>query len=227
MVIWSAFLLGLLGSTHCLGMCAPLVLAFGKSNNQNGIFSNLLYNLGRLLTYTSMGLVVGWIGKAVLFAEWQPYVAVLMGLLMVLIGIFSINLDTWVAKLSLMRYLFAQVQKGIGAVLKQKTQLFSFLFLGVLNGFLPCGLVYMGLMGAVAAGDSTQGALYMLFFGLGTFPLMMTAFFLGNRLSQQWRKRLRQIYPFAFVGLGLWLMYIGYQSYLNILANPTSIEDCH
>jgi sulfite exporter TauE/SafE len=79
----------------------------------------------------------------------------------------------------------------------------------------------------VAAGDSGQGALYMLFFGLGTFPLLMTAFFLGNRLSQQWRKRFRQIYPFAFVGLGLWLMYIGYQSYLNILANPTSVGNCH
>jgi uncharacterized protein len=205
-------------------MCAPLVIAF--SNFSTTWLANLLYNLGRILTYTSMGLTVGLIGRAIIFSTWQPYIAALIGLLMIIIGIFSINLDTAVARLPFVAFFFQHINQKIAHVLRNP-KLPNYLLLGILNGFLPCGIVYVGLLNAVATGEILEGGSYMMSFGLGTLPIMASTFAFGNRISQKIKQKARKIYPLVFILMGLWLIHKGYQHYQALQENPNNIENCH
>ena len=110
----------------------------------------------------------------------------------------------------------AFVKKQMGEALKKKTA-DTFLTIGFLNGFLPCGLVYMAVFGAIATGTAWQGSLYMFFFGLGTIPLMTSAIYLGKFLNSQVKQRIQKVIPvfvvvigalFILRGLGLGIPYI-------------------
>ncbi|MEM6299676.1 MAG: sulfite exporter TauE/SafE family protein, partial [Bacteroidota bacterium] len=200
-MMYSAFLVGLLGSFHCLGMCAPLVLSLPEAQT----FRHILYNLGRVTAYTLMGSVVGLIGQALLFVGLQFYLSLSLGILMVIVGLLAINLDTWVAHFPWFRRWQKFITSHLGTWLKRKGN-FAFLMVGFFNGFLPCGLVYLALLGAVAAGDAVSGATYMAFFGLGTIPMMLFSAVLGKYAFRNWRSRIRKLYPYAFVLLGFFLI---------------------
>jgi sulfite exporter TauE/SafE len=124
------------------------------------------------------------------------------------------------------------VKSALGKELKKKSP-DTFLTIGFLNGFLPCGLVYMAIFGAIASGNALQGSLYMAFFGLGTVPLMTSAIYLGNFLNAQVRQRIRRAIPvfvvligclFIVRGLGLGIPYISPEP---IVETVGSNVECH
>ena len=201
-MLWTAFLLGFFGSFHCLGMCAPIVFALQKK--QHPVVFKLLYNAGRLMTYSLLGAVVGVVGNVLAFAGVQQWMTSLSGVAMILIGLFAINLDSILLKIPKVNQLFGLVSKQMGKVMQKPNAAW---WLGMLNGILPCGLVYFAIFGAAATESMLAGASYMAVFGLGTLPLMLGAAFLGQVVNLKWRNTFKKMYPVLFILLGVLVLY--------------------
>jgi len=214
----TAFLFGLLGSFHCLGMCGPIafVLPLNKQNKWIAFFQGLFYHIGRILSYSLIGLIFGFLGKSLIIAGLQQYLSIIVGVIMILIIILP---SSFLHKFQLTKPVYGiinKVKRGMGLYLKRKG-LKAFLTMGILNGFLPCGLVYMALFGALATGSSINGILYMALFGLGTIPMMTAALIFGNFLKMSIRNKIQKAIPifvviigllFILRGLGLGIKYI-------------------
>lgn len=185
-------------------MCGPIafVLPIDRSNKTKKVVQISLYHIGRLLTYSFIGFIFGWIGKGLYLAGFQQRISILIGVLMIVLILIPVRIFN---KYNFSKPLYStigKVKSSLGKLLKQKSSkaLFS---IGVLNGFLPCGMVYMALVGAMAGGSSIEGAVYMALFGLGTVPLMTTAVYLGNFLSVNVRAKIQKAVPVFVVIIGL------------------------
>jgi sulfite exporter TauE/SafE len=203
---WTAFVLGLVGSLHCAGMCGPLALALpvAGSTLPGFVLGRLAYNLGRILTYSLLGLALGLSGHALALSGLQRWTSISLGLAL-LLGLVASRRTTLSRPFS---WLVDQLKSRMSAMLRQRT--FSALVvLGLLNGLLPCGLVYVACAGAVAAGGGLAGAGYMAAFGAGTLPLMLAISVSGKILPLSLRFKLRQAIPVAVFLLGTLLIVRG------------------
>jgi uncharacterized protein len=192
MELWTAFVLGLVGSLHCAGMCGPLALALPKTGGSipGFVAGRAAYNLGRIITYGLIGVVVGLAGRTLFMAGVQRWLSITLGLLL-LAGLFSSR------KLALWRpvmLLVEQLKVRMGAVLRRRS-LVSLGVLGLLNGLLPCGLVYVAAAGATTTGGIFSGAQYMTAFGLGTVPMMLAISLSGKLVPFSWRLKLGKAIP--------------------------------
>ncbi|MCE9613502.1 MAG: sulfite exporter TauE/SafE family protein [Lentisphaerae bacterium] len=227
----SAFLLGLLGSVHCVGMCGPIALALSGGTASRGRFvaGRCVYNAGRVITYSVLGLVFGLFGHVLSMAGFQQALSIVAGLAMLIGAVIYLTgapgwwhptgtLGVWTKG---MKQLWARLLPGrsIGALLG----------VGILNGLLPCGLVYAALAGAAASGNAVGGARFMAVFGLGTFPVMLTVSLAGHLVQAGLRRHLQPLVPAALGlmaallilrGLGLGI------PYLSPVLNPASGESC-
>lgn len=214
----TALILGLLGSFHCVGMCGPIafLLPLDRTNSVKKYAQLFLYHFGRLFTYSILGLLFGMLGKGLNLFGFQQQLSISIGLLMILVIIIPQKI---LQKYSLSKPVYkaiSKVKSSLGSQLKKRSP-DTFFTIGFLNGFLPCGLVYLAVFGAIASGSLWQGSLYMLGFGLGTIPLMTTAIFLGNFLKGTVRTRIRKAIPvfvvivgcfFILRGMGLGIPYV-------------------
>ena len=230
----SALVLGLLGSFHCVGMCGPIafMLPVDRSNSFKKVSQITTYHIGRLMAYSLIGLVFGLLGKSLNLFGIQQQVSIAIGVLMIIIVL--IPYKTF-AKYNLSKPLhrtISKVKTGLGQALKKKSA-DTFLTIGFLNGFLPCGLVYMAVFGAIATGSLFEGALYMFLFGLGTIPLMTSAIYLGKFLNTAIKQRIQKAIPvfvviigilFILRGMGLGIPYI---SPKPAVTEVTSNVNCH
>lgn len=196
--ITAGLVLGLLGSFHCLGMCGPLAMAIPhKSTNSLSIaFESIIYNLGRVLTYSLMGLILGIAGTPLRFAGIQEYVSVICGVLMLAYLV--------IPKKNILQFNGNKLTSKFVSRLKIQFQNFfkskslaSLLILGIINGLLPCGLVYTALIGSFASESIFESAIYMSLFGLGTLPMMSVVYFSKNMLSMGFRKKLTAAIPYG------------------------------
>jgi sulfite exporter TauE/SafE len=217
-MLYSAFILGLLGSLHCAGMCGPIafMLPVDRSNSFKKITQISMYHIGRLLAYAIIGLVFGLIGKSLYIFGMQQQLSIIIGIVMIILVLLPYK---WLSKFNLAQPIYKTVgyiKKSLGQALHKKTA-DTFLTIGFLNGFLPCGLVYMAVFGAIAMGSYTEGSLYMILFGLGTIPLMTAAIYLGKFLNSTIKQRIQKAIPvfvviigalFILRGLGLGIPYI-------------------
>lgn len=201
-----AFWIGLLGSFHCVGMCGPLAFALPGATQRWTLFlQKLSYNLGRTVSYTLLGLLMGLIGKQLWIAGWQQNLSILSGLLIVFISLpkilpfFSINWHFQNPFQKTFNHLFAKA-------LQRKSGHFV---IGILNGFLPCGFVYLALATALSSDNVWQSGLFMSFFGLGTLPLMLAAMLGINFAKPAFRYRINQLLPVLTLCLGLWFILRG------------------
>lgn len=211
-MFYLAFSLGLMSSLHCIGMCGPIALAlpvhhrsfYGKTL---GILS---YNLGRAFTYSLLGFLLGSLGTALNLAGLQRFLSVGSGLVMLGAVAYSSHwLDQLSTPLPLQKSV-AWLKKKLGVLLSRRS--FGALFtLGVLNGFLPCGLVYMALISSFAVGNAAEGALFMGLFGLGTLPAMSAVGFVKNIFSVSFRSKARQLMPAIVAATALLLIIRGFQ----------------
>lgn len=230
----SAFVLGLLGSFHCVGMCGPIafMLPVDRTNAYKKLSQITIYHFGRLLAYSIIGLVFGLIGKSFYLFGFQQQLSIAIGILMIA---FVIIPQHTLSKYNISKPIYkliSKVKSALGSALKKKTA-DTFLTIGFLNGFLPCGLVYMAVFAAIASGNALSGSLYMTIFGLGTIPLMTTVIYFSHFLKGSMRQKIQKAIPvfvvligvlFILRGLGLGIPYI---SPAPILDMTSSNMDCH
>ena len=234
-MLWSAFLIGLFGSFHCIGMCGPIALALPiqKDNKLNLIVGRVLYNIGRAITYATIGLFFGLVGQSLSLAGFQQSVSIIAGVLILLMVLLPSKVSQ---KLYLLKpaYGFTNfLKRKFGVLLKQKSVASTF-FIGLLNGFLPCGLVYIAVAGAIATGGYLDGAIYMFVFGIGTLPIMLAVSLAGNFISLNVRKRINKMIPafmivlaFLFIlrGMNLGIPYVSPQLQQSEITDESVI--CH
>lgn len=189
LLLWTGFLFGFFGSLHCLGMCAPLLWAMPNQKSKRSVWwrNKLAYNFGRASTYAFLGLLVGLIGESVAFAGFQQYLSVATGVLMLLFLIFSNGRIPQSFHFKPIAQLMLKVKSSLSRLIQGNT-FRSNLVMGFYNGLLPCGLVYMALLASLSMSSLGGSALYMVVFGLGTFPMMIMAAYFGNSLKQ-WNQR--------------------------------------
>lgn len=210
MFIPVALSLGFLGSFHCIGMCGPIAMALplNRSSKIKMVAGGAVYNLGRVFTYALIGLVFGLIGQGLFIAGYQNFLTLTLGIIILLSVFLSLKWFSGVKRF-FMRYSFINnVKSGIIRLFSKSS--FTGLFLiGLLNGFLPCGLVYLGITGSIATGSALNGALFMAFFGLGTLPAMLFVNIVSGSISMQFRNQVRKLVPVVVGCMGALLILRG------------------
>lgn len=196
--------LGLLGSLHCLGMCGPIafMLPLDRENVVKKSAQLSIYHIGRLIAYGCIGLAFGFVGQGLALFGFQQKLSIGIGILMILLVLFP---GKWFQGQRLLRPLhrvLAKLRSALGETLGKRTP-DAFLTLGFLNGFLPCGLVYMALLGALALAAPVQGGLYMMLFGLGTVPMMSLVAFSKGLLKPSIAQGFKKLIPIFVVLIGL------------------------
>lgn len=202
--ILAAFLVGLVGSLHCIGMCGPIAIALpvSDSNNLSFFTGRILYNLGRVVTYSFLGAILGLLGGKIALAGAQQVVSIILGAIIITAVLLPQKYKNYFAQHPITQRFAQPLKENIGVLFRKGT--FSAMFLiGILNGFLPCGLVYVALAGAVASGDAISGAAVMILFGLGTVPAMFAATIFGKFINVGIRTKIRKAVPVLAILLGV------------------------
>ncbi len=227
-MILSAIILGLMGSLHCVGMCGPIafMLPVDRTNNFKKISQIFIYHFGRLMAYSIMGILFGFIGKGLYVFGIQQKLSILIGVLMIVVILIPYKTFNKYNFSKPMYMLISKIKNRLGKALKKKTA-DTFLTIGFLNGFLPCGLVYMALFGAIAMANPLEGVLYMMLFGAGTIPLMTTAIYFSGFLKGAAKQKIQRLIPvfvvimgllFIIRGLGLGIPYVSPKPIVEIAA---------
>jgi sulfite exporter TauE/SafE len=229
----SAFLLGLAGSLHCVGMCGPLVMLIP---NKGGISSRwfgqrLAHQLGRIAVYASLGAVVAALGQGIALAGWQQSLSVFTGVLLLFFVLWPIASEQFLAKWLPFSKLYTSVKKQLPQLL-QKKGLTAHFGLGIVNGFLPCGLVYIALAAALVTADALHGAAYMAAFGAGSVPALLAVAAAGN--ISKWQHTIKRLMPAAAAAMAVLLILRGLElgiPYVSpILTETISLQaapSCH
>lgn len=220
MFYWAAFSMGLLGSLHCAGMCAPIALSlpYAEHSTAGKLRSILLYNFGRLITYSLIGLIFGLLGKGLFLAGWQRGISIVMGIFLLLVSFSLFNPERFLMSNSGISRAYLWLKNQLGRFM-QRTGPGSIFFVGLLNGILPCGLVYLAIIGAMTAEHAWQGMFYMASFGLGTFPLMIAVVWSGQWIKPNIRRIFTRFYPIFLFTLAVLLIWRGL-----LLEIPRSLE---
>ncbi len=202
--ILTAFFIGFFGSLHCIGMCGPIAIALPvpDSSNLSFFFGRLLYNIGRVVSYSLIGFLFGLIGQRIALAGAQQVVSIALGVIIIIAVLMPQKQKNFFIQHPLVQKVMQPLKSNIGLLFKKGT--FSSMFtIGILNGFLPCGFVYIGLAGAIASGDAISGAAVMFLFGVGTIPAMFTATVFGKFINIGIRTKIRKAVPVLAILLGL------------------------
>lgn len=203
-MLYTALLLGIISSLHCVGMCGPiaLMLPVDRTNPSRKALQILVYHLGRLTAYGLLGLVFGLLGRGFYLAGMQQHLSITVGVLMIVVAV--------VPEKVLARYNFskpvyqviAAIKSHLGQQFKRKSvdALFT---IGLLNGFLPCGMVYAALFGALAMPNLMSSMSYMFLYGIGTVPLLSAVVYASQWISMPVRQRIQKLIPVVAVCIGL------------------------
>ncbi len=232
---WLPLSLGFLGSLHCVGMCGPIALAlpFNNKNGFNRISGGLVYSFGRITTYAFIGLLFGTFGKGLSLVGLHQWISILVGTIMVLSVIFSSN-QFHGFKLS--RYIIkaTNVLRSFMFKYLRKEGTFALYIFGILNGALPCGLVYMAVLGSMASANPLHGALFMMLFGLANSPALLAIVWAKGLLKSEYLTRIRRAIPafvvimgliFVIRGLGLGIPYLSPKA--EALLPVSEAKSCH
>lgn len=199
-IIISALAMGLLSSVHCVGMCGAIAFSLPTQNLEGSkkIIGISLYNIGRVITYTILGVVFGLVGRQMFISGFQQWFSIIAGVFILVVLIQTV-VKSPVFHLPGFAFVNKWVQQLISTYLLQPS-LYSKLLLGMANGLLPCGLIYLAITGALATGTVKGAALFMAFFGAGTIPAMFLFSYFGFMLKLSTRNFMRKMVPY-FVGL--------------------------
>ncbi len=192
----TAAVLGFAGSLHCVGMCGPIALsvplsAGGKASRTAGI---LLYFLGKTITYAALGMLFGLAGQQLVLAGFQQTLSLILGATMLLFAVITIFRPAVFHSNALTIYISNKLSPVMGAFIGKPGFSSTFL-LGMVNGLLPCGLVYVALSAAVATGSVIKAGAFMMVFGVATIPLMLSLVLFTSQLSAQYRSKVRKWLP--------------------------------
>jgi hypothetical protein len=223
----TAITLGFLGSLHCVGMCGPIALALPVVNNTNisRISGIVLYNIGRVITYGFFGLFFGLLGKSFVIAGYQQALSITLGVIILSIILIP---NRYLQKIPGVNRFFqpaAKIRNALSGLFK--TRSYSALFsIGVLNGLLPCGLVYTAVAGAIAMADPLKGSLFMMVFGLGTLPAMLGLTLAGQKISMGLRNTFKKTVPVFVAFMAVLLILRGLNLGIPYVSPELSKTDC-
>lgn len=203
-MIATAFLIGLAGSLHCVGMCSPLVMAV-SSLTKSHVANRLMYNGGRLLTYGMLGAMVGALGGIAGLTEMQNLLSTLMGMLLILFGVVGIGHFRVPFVLPAMLHISAKLKSLFNKQIQSRSRV-SMILLGAINGLLPCGLTYFALSSCIILPGATEGFTFMMVFGLGTLPAMVGLPALLRALVSSKLIRVQRFTAMVMIALGCLLV---------------------
>ncbi len=220
--IMSALTLGFIGSLHCVGMCGPIALALplGKRKLAQKFLGVSYYNVGRIITYSLLGTLFGIIGLGFSLAGLQQSISISIGIIMLLSVFF--NISSISSKLNIGLPIISSIKTKLTRLFGN-TSLTNLFLIGILNGLLPCGLVYVAVFGAILSESIINAMLYMIAFGLGTFPLMFITSMAGNWASASLRKTFNKILPIIIVIIAILFILRGLNLEIPYLSPPSEV----
>lgn len=203
-MLYSAFIFGLISSLHCIGMCGPIamMLPVERNNPAKKATQIFTYHLGRLSAYATIGFIFGLLGKGFFMAGIQQQLSIFIGIAIIMVVLIP---DKVFARYNFSKPIFkfiSKIKTTLGNQFKNKSYK-SLFTIGLLNGFLPCGMVYVALFGAIAMQSPSLGVLYMILFGLGTVPMMSSVVYLNSFLTISIRNKIQKIIPYVAVCIGI------------------------
>jgi sulfite exporter TauE/SafE len=204
MFLWTAFIVGLVGSAHCAGMCGPIALALPLRSESwfTRVSGGLIYNIGRILTYMVLGAIFGLLGKGLHMAGFQLWTSVVLGILMITMVLIPLIFKRMPSLSNIFESFSARLLSGFRNLFR-KGDTKSLFGIGLLNGILPCGLVYVAIAGAINTGDVLSAMIYMALFGAGTIPVMLAVSLAGTMISLKLRIFVNKLSPYVIVLLGV------------------------
>jgi len=195
-LLLTALVMGALGSLHCIGMCGPLALALPvlSPHPLAKLGAGWLYNVGRVTTYAILGALLGLMGASFALVGFQQALSIIVGGLMLLFLFLPGSFSFKKSGAHSQRF-FGTIRNVLGKLFVKKNYL-SIYLIGLLNGLLPCGLVYIAIAGAVTTGSVLYSSLFMAAFGLGTLPVMWAVAFFGGFATAKARLLIKKAYPY-------------------------------
>ncbi len=228
MAFWLAALsIGFVGSFHCVGMCGPIALALplGNRTKVSRFLGIALYNIGRILTYTLMGMVFGVFGKGFVIGGYQQILSILLGVLLLAGLLLPAGISGKWNMTKIITHLVIKVKSLLSGLLVQKSNSSLFL-IGTLNGLLPCGLVYLAVAGAIATGSVSKGGLFMAAFGLGTAPAMFSVALVAGMIKQNVRTYIQKAVPVFVAVMAFGLILRGLNLGIPYVSPQLDKADC-
>jgi uncharacterized protein len=203
-------LFAFVGSLHCIGMCGPIALALSSPDSGKVVFviGRLLYNAGRTITYMLLGVVAGSIGRSFALVGIQQILSIVLGVTLVLFAAFPFLQNRLLSKVPRFQRFTQAVSRSLSQLLGQRSLAALFL-IGIVNGLLPCGFVYLALAAAVTTGDVLRSVAFMAGFGVGTIPVMLGVSVFGKTIPAGVREKVRAVVPVLTVLLGVLLILRG------------------
>lgn len=210
LLLITAISLGLASSFHCLGMCGPiaLILPVGKRSKAGKVFGLLAYNFGRITTYSFLGLLIGFFGEGLRFAGVSQTISIVLGVGLLL----YVLLAKKFMKLNFYHRYFLKFNNGVKAKLSgllKKQSNTALYFTGLLNGLIPCGVVFIAMQAALLQSSLVNSMLFMFVFGLGTIPMMFGISYLSNSFSKVTKIKINKVMPVLTVLVALLLIVRG------------------
>lgn len=231
--IIGGFILGVTGSLHCIGMCGPLSLALPMHHLSKAgkFFSLLIYQLGRIITYSLLGALVGLAGRGFWRSGYQQWFSISLGILVLSLAALYFLFQRKI-KLPIIDRWYRFIQTIIIRILEQRSSPFGFLLLGMANGLLPCGMVYVATAAAITFTEMSSSIGFMAAFGAGTLPAMMLVGFGAGMLSLSARKLFRKSVPVFIAATGVLLILRGMNLGIPFISpaglfNSGTAVNCH
>lgn len=228
--MFTPLLLGLAGSLHCVGMCGPLMLALPlpDSARRAVVVQILLYQSGRILSYSALGVLFGLLGKGIAIAGFQQILSLFSGVFIIAMAIMAWRFERLVTALPGFGAFTRTIQQQLGKMMRKHSTSGS-IAVGMLNGLLPCGMVYAALAGAISTTNSVDGGIFMALFGVGTLPLLLTVNLAGRSISFKWRAKMKMVQPILLTLAGILLLQRGLHLDLSLFesAVPKAGYECH
>lgn len=203
-----AFFMGLFGSIHCAVMCGPLLFALNSHVEWSWktVWNRILYQVARILMYGLMGLFLGLLSSVAMMQGWQRGFSIGVGGILLIIGLIYLFGKNTTAIARCQTKAIQPFTKNMGKWLYRPGGSFV---AGMLNGILPCGMVYMALVSAMSADSVANSFVFMVLFGLGTLPLLFAFSFAGSLSRSIFKRGFNRIIPFLYLLMGMWFILRG------------------
>ncbi|MGE5108263.1 MAG: sulfite exporter TauE/SafE family protein [Sphingobacteriales bacterium] len=231
-VIIAGLSLGLLSSVHCIGMCGPLSLALPVSSLSpvKKTLALFVYNAGRIITYSIIGLIFGLAGRKIYLAGFQQIFSIVLGVFVIILVV-QYYVFRKTNQPSFIKNIYQPVQQWIFKLWSNPAKA-NYLLLGMANGLLPCAMVYIAVAGALSTTEVSNAVLFMAMFGAGTLPAMMIFTYAGSFLKVSARNTIKKAMPYLFAAMAVLLILRGMNLGIPFISpvmesGPKDVISCH
>ena len=209
----SMFTLGLVTSVHCVSMCGPLVVTYAVKGEEDGpwyrkLIPNGAYQAAKIVSYMTVGLLLGAVGSAFNLDSIRPYVMMVAGVFMIIMGLGMTGLAPWAARLTprppkfLMTWIMKLRRKSVADAQAGQDSIATPILFGLMTGLMPCAPLIAAQLSAAASGTAITGALAMMAFGLGTAPLMLAFGTASSMLPKNFKQRMMSVLAIVVIAFG-------------------------